>query len=731
MGSLIKLFKYIFLIGLLIYSTLVSVDGQVITRVLSPDDQFENYIPWYNSITEPPVFTLPKVDVDSVLAQDQLTARIISRIGIKQDVNITTNDGAITQMGNFSIWSLILESEYAKSLSIRFNNTFLPEDAIMFIYNQDTRFIVGPISSNDFINGIFRSDYISGNKAEVTIFFPNLTEPIINIGSYDHGIVEFSHLTNSFGKSLECNINVACDEGNGWGCQINSVCRIITVDENGTGSCTGTLVNNDCCDLSAFILTANHCVNENFIDDYLFQFNWQTPECENGVNAPTKWVTYMGAELRANWVNTDFSLLELFQDITPIDGISFAGWDRRDNIPDEVTIIHHPRGDVKKISFTDNPLLENEEITGTTVTLSPEHSIRVVFNEINSNSFGIIERGSSGGPWYDDDRRITGYTSVGQATNNCEIERNYWAGRFFNSWEGNGTNDTRLRNWLGAAINPNTMDCMEHPFIDGPDILCTSPEEFTLINHMPCAKNIIWAVEPEHLFDSPTNGVGVTATLSGKFNVRGPATLTYTLTSVGCNDAIIEESFWVGRPLALTTYPDPTICLGQFEEIFIPESPGATHYHIQTNSTGLWLSTNNPTPNNPFIVIGTQLGFHPVYLTVTNQCGQATAVIYVEVVGCDGGGFEYRQVTPVSKESKISIDLFPNPSKDLINIKCRGLNSDAKVYIEVLSPEGRVILNFFNKGHTHQLYIGELPSGVYFLKIEIEGKIHHKKMIKL
>src|SRR5699024_8411618 len=99
--------------------------------------------------------------VQSVLLRDSLTGRIMPRIGIKQDIDVSTTDGRLVDRGNYSIWNMTLHSQGAKSMSVRFDNTYLPEDAIMYIYNEDTRFVIGPIDNGHFKKGIFRSDYLN------------------------------------------------------------------------------------------------------------------------------------------------------------------------------------------------------------------------------------------------------------------------------------------------------------------------------------------------------------------------------------------------------------------------------------------------------------------------------------------------------------------------------------------------------------------------------------------
>lgn len=720
-GQIVKVengtFKHFILVGLIALTSTSESFGQVITRVLSPEDKIENYIPWYNPDEEIPIVNAPFVDVEAVLQEDQQTGREMPRIGIKQEVDFSSEDGKLIQRGNYTHWNMTLFSENAKSLSIRFDNTYLPKNAIMFLYNEESKFLIGPIGQEVFQNGVFRSDYLNGDHVTINIFLPNNIESEeldINVYSYDHGIKSFKSYDDDFESSGDCNNNVACV--NGWGCQSEAVCKII---HSSIGSCTGTLVNNDCCDLTPFILTADHCTSGNPVDDYVFRFNYQSPQCDpNGETTPSQWVVYFGSELKANWnrsTGTDFALLELQSELNSNNSPSFAGWDRFNSNTSNSACIHHPSGDVKKISFDDDPN-----------TLNGNYH-RIIWDD------GTTEPGSSGSPLFNDNNRIIGQLWGGTAS--C-TNSNGWDeyGRLDLSWEGNGTNTTRLRNWLGSSTNPNTLDCMDHPFVTGLDVLCTTPLTFSLINNMPCVRDVQWEVNASNLLASPSSGSGNSATLWAKPNVKGPATITFILTSNGCDPIELEKDFWIGAPQALTTYPDPTICFGQFEQFIIPESYGASNYHLQSLSPHLWISTNNPTPYFPIDIIGNQVGIYKLQLTVTNECGSSTATIYVTVERCggdDNGGFELRNVSADSVQSNYNLMVFPNPTNDLVHVSCENCTPDTNMKVSVLSTNGRVIQLTSFDSTTAIIDLTQLISGFYILKVDIEGQTYHQKIIKV
>ena len=58
-----------------------------------------------------------------------------------------------------------------------------------------------------------------------------------------------------------------------------------------------------------------------------------------------------GADFRAAREESDFLLLELRQQIASAINTTYLGWDRSNALPNSMVGIHHPAGDVKKISF--------------------------------------------------------------------------------------------------------------------------------------------------------------------------------------------------------------------------------------------------------------------------------------------------------------------------------------------------------------------------------------------
>ena len=690
-----------------------------------------DFIPWLSDDHEIPLITLPAIDVQAVIKNDLLVERELPRIAINQDINTTTDDGFIVRKSNYLTWNIKLLSQAAKSLSIKFTDTYLPESAIMFFYNSTTKFLIGPIRPENFMNGTYKSDYMNGEYMNIIVFLPS-TDDLdlldIKVTSFDHGISEFNGMDETFdddfGNSEPCNVNVACESG--LRCEIESVCKII----GEFGDCTGALVNNDCCDLKPYVLTANHCLLNGPVGDFVFRFNYQSPSCNpDGETSPAQWTTYNGAEVVSSWDGNDFTLVKLNASLTSTHGL--AGWDNSSYIGNNTSIVHHPSGDIKKITFDDDSaVIETDESLSFPPNLVAGRYFRIELSNGINGDLGITEPGSSGAPWFNDSNRIYAQQRGGQIST-CSSTSNKWGGMFSTSWEGNGTPNTRLRDWLGASSNPSILDCMESPFVTGPDLLCTSPRTFTLVNNMPCVKNVNWTVQPSHLFNSPTSGSGNVVTLSSSNNAKGGATLRFFLKSDSCEDVIIEKEIWIGSPQIFTSYPDPKICIGEFEEMIIPESPGATSYHLQSLSFGLSVFTSAPVPNIPFTVVGTQLGFHNLLLTVTNECGSSTGIIYVEVVRCDDDHDGIKIRSSDSEKEVKGIELYPNPANNEINVVYNNLKSTVNSEIEILSLDGKVLLKNKLIGNLLKIDIDDLPQGIFLIKSKIEGKVFQKKFIKI
>jgi hypothetical protein len=270
---------------------------------------------------------------------------------------------------------------------------------------------------------------------------------------------DFDSMSNDdrFGLALPCNINTSCPLGADFEDQRKGACRIVMAHEEGLAYCTGSLVNNTGKDGTPYILSAFHCPYflTPIYELWRFDFGFESDSCENSINSPPFRSLY-GCEYVAGRLESDFLLLRLIDTILPSYGLYFNGWNySMDSIPSYGTMLHHPRGDIMKISVDTHPLELIRTIInwGNGVITPPDHHIRALWD------LGTMEKGSSGAGLWNSEKHIVGHLNGGSA--NCETLFRSNFGRFAMSWNKGDSSQTRLREWLDPEGNdPVKMDGM-------------------------------------------------------------------------------------------------------------------------------------------------------------------------------------------------------------------------------------------------------------------------------
>ncbi|HDR52541.1 MAG TPA: serine protease, partial [Mariniphaga anaerophila] len=333
-------------------------------------------------------------------------------------------------------------------------------------------FLYGPLTSNqNNEKNKFTTGPVQGESVILELVVPvKLKDKVqIEIGRVIHGYVNILPTSSTSSASLNCHNNVACYQA--WDEESDAVAKLIM----GTGLCSGSLQNNTENDYRAFLLTAFHCVdtdndgdydgNDYDVDDYVFHFQYKSSLCAGSY---ASYVEYNSASYRAGWSDSDFALLEL--DDSPIGNgdITWLGWDNRANTPTSGTCIHHPQGDIMKISFDNNALTTNNQIlywSGGSPSPVSTHWV-VGFDN------GTTENGSSGSPLFDQNSRVVGQLHGGDT--GCPPVTKYF-GRFDVSWDGGGTNATQLAHWLDLNDTGNpTTNLLRSPSLTVPDVICYS-----------------------------------------------------------------------------------------------------------------------------------------------------------------------------------------------------------------------------------------------------------------
>jgi PKD repeat protein len=378
-----------------------------------------------------------KKRVEKIMDECQTCRKDYYGTGIDAKIDLV-KDGTFYDLGKEGrLWLTKVSSLTAFGMQFYFSKYKLPTGAKLFIYNEDKSMILGAFTSeNNNEDGKFATQIISGEAVTIEYFEPLTAEFSGSLEIYKviHVFKDLGNkgLTtskaNSYGASGTCNIDINCPDGANYQDVKRGVCRISTYDVGNTLAyhCSGSVINTTSRDRKYYILTANHCVgtltwepttqyeyNANArIAEWIFEFNYEVFDCNNK-SAPFSTNTLQGAKILSRGDLSDYALLDLTQAIPESYGVAYLGWDRSSTeISNGVVGIHHPVGDVKKISFDNNfPVLAHWGY------LAGESPVRIA-GPPNTDwdvtwDKGVTAHGSSGSPLFNQKKLIIGQLRSG------------------------------------------------------------------------------------------------------------------------------------------------------------------------------------------------------------------------------------------------------------------------------------------------------------------------------
>ncbi|MFH1688034.1 MAG: trypsin-like peptidase domain-containing protein, partial [bacterium] len=414
-----------------------------------------------------PTVTTGRVDVAAYLAEDEIEEAegLPFRFGAPFDVDYDfMTMAAWHEFADGSrVGRLRIASPDAYSINLIYRSYHVPQGALFFVYSADQEMVIGAFDSrNNKEHGQFATRPVKGDEIVLEYFEPAdvRQQGTIVISRIVHG---YKNMFNwdvasqalGFGSSGSCNNNVNCPEGEPWQREKRGVAMVLL--SSGTRWCSGSMINNTRQDETAYFLTANHCLGGEA--NWIFMFNYESPSCAN-IDGPTN-MTLQGSTLLASYSTSDFGLVLL--DEAPPDSyyVYYNGWARENNPSTRSTGIHHPSGDIKKISFDYDPVTSANYLSTTGTT----------HWRIGNWEDGTTEGGSSGSPLFDQNHRIIGQLHGGYAS--CTSITADWYGKLYMSWSGGGSSSNRLSNWLDPLSTGVT-------FLDGYD-----PFAGVAITHTP------------------------------------------------------------------------------------------------------------------------------------------------------------------------------------------------------------------------------------------------------
>ncbi len=413
---------------------------------------------------EIPVIDMPSVNNEELLREEKSESFKLKPFRFAKSFQVDidpSKTGVWKKIGNQRIWCVGIRSKGAYSLNLIFDKMILPKEGKIFIYTPDHSKIAGAFTSkNEQSSGYFSIFPVPGD--EIIVEYNETGEVIspaqIHITKVNH---DYKNLfgTRPLGEAGPCNRDVYCPDVIQWEKEKQAVVDIIIA---GRELCTGMLLNNTNQDKTPYMMTAGHCITSD-IDarETILCFNYESPYCANGQSSLNGYAnqTLNGSILRARSDSLDFALVELETIPPPEFRPYYAGWNNTASVPASDFSIHHPKGDVKKVSYDQNP--------PTVGSFNPDF-ISDAFWVIGRWEAGTTEAGSSGGPLFNQNRLVVGSLTGGTST--CSDPTDDLFAMFNKQWDHYPSADQQLKAWLDpnntgihelSSINPydTTVAC--------------------------------------------------------------------------------------------------------------------------------------------------------------------------------------------------------------------------------------------------------------------------------
>lgn len=438
---------------MLLYCTLTQVvSAQANTRLLPPSflaHTFHNI----------PEIILPEFKISDAEIADSADVKngklpLFSR-SVYTDITLESGGKWTTMPNGDRIWQVKITSVGALALVPLFSKLYLPEGATLHVYMPARQEILGAFThKNTTEPRSFCAGIIHGPSCVVEYFEPaaKAGQGILQINEVGHAYRWISPLHKSADAAETagaCEVNVACSEAANWQDQKRSVARILVVGSGGQGFCSGALVNNVREDCTPYFLSAQHCSEGTTtaqFNQWVFYFNYETASCSGTTGPQNKTVNGCTKMADSNdnggADGSDFLLLKLNSSPPNSYNVYYAGWNSNGTASPSGVCIHHPDGDIKKISTY------SQTITSTSWGGNVQNTHWNVKWAATTNGHGVTEGGSSGSPLFNNQGMIIGTLTGGNSYCNSPNSPDQF-GKFAYHWLSNGsTNNLRLKPWL-------------------------------------------------------------------------------------------------------------------------------------------------------------------------------------------------------------------------------------------------------------------------------------------
>ncbi len=629
-----------------------------------------------------PMLNLLTPDIAQIQAEDEIRDRNgeLYRIGVAAFTNITTENSGLwkpTPEGGRK-WQLHVKFPGAEALSFLLEKFRIYENTTMTVQDMNGKLLHKILTREDVLApGQQNIALCFGDEMVLTIHEPQGSTPseiYIDRIIYNYRATGNPNV-QKINESDPCEVNVNCTPaGDPWQEEKRGVARIYIVDGAGAGWCSGTLINNTAQDCTPYFLTALHCgvtTSASQMNQWRFYFRYESPNCNNPSSAGTLDDYFITGCVRiadsgdgGGNSGSDFLLVKLgnsTNQTTVINNLKssnfnayWVGWNANATATTGGASIHHPAGDIKKLST----------FTGTTVSTqwgsaSGSHW-RVVWTA-NANGHGVTEGGSSGSALFNSSQGYLIGTLTGGSSFCTSQSAPDLYGKMSYHWQSNGTaNNRRLKPWLdpgntGAMTLAGSADPCSAPAPPIADFVAnqTNVAPGTTVNFTDLSTGVptswAWTVSPatgwayaggtsansqnpQITFNTigqytisltAANGIGNDTETKTNYIIVSVATTPCTATSTNCDEYISNVTLnTINNTTACTNYGNYTgtsTTLNKGAQYTVTVSPtvtgqGAGAY--TNDEIAVWIDWND---DLDFIDAGEQVGYVLVGAGWSNQ----------------------------------------------------------------------------------------------------------------
>jgi hypothetical protein len=377
-----------------------------------------------------------------------------------RSVSITSEDAGRWQTlpDGSRLWQVQVRAAGATDLRLGFSQYALAPGATLHVIGAGG-YYQGPYTAADATEGRFEAPLVPGDTATIELRVPAHAAATLELGTVGAGFRDAFGLAKAGapgnpGASGACNVDVVCPLGDAYADEIRAVgfYEYRADDDRQYYLCSGTLLADVPRDGRNWFLTAAHCVHSaTEAASVVVYWNYQSTRCGTLAAPPAGFFgdDQHGALLRATRSDADFSLLELTGAAEPEWNLYRAGWDASGAAPAATVGIHHPSGDVKKITAGPAP--------STIASCIVDGAVAATHWRTGPYTQGTTEGGSSGSGLFaaagaSGARRLIGTLSGGDAACSSAAPTRPNAGtdcygQFAVAWNGRDA-ASRLRDWL-------------------------------------------------------------------------------------------------------------------------------------------------------------------------------------------------------------------------------------------------------------------------------------------